>query len=153
MNYYTLMRNSLIRLFIKDIMFTFVMTIIAEFSAVYYTYMVGDLIRFIKSDSSELTTGLILVSTFIFFMLTAQVFRNRYMFNGIQTSLKFRRVLVTTLFDKVVKLSMKSMTETNSGKLVSLISSDLFTIERGLSIFPILFAAPFINAFACYFLA
>jgi hypothetical protein len=60
---------------------------------------------------------------------------------------------VTALFDKVVKLSMKSMTETNSGKLVSLISSDLFTIERGLSIFPILFAAPFINAFACYFLA
>lgn len=57
------------------------------------------------------------------------------------------------LFDKVVKLSMKSMTETNSGKLISLISADLFSIEKGLSIFPVLFAAPLINLFACYFLA
>lgn len=44
-NYYTLMRNSLIKLYFRDILFVFFMTIIAEFSAVYYTYLVGDLIR------------------------------------------------------------------------------------------------------------
>jgi ATP-binding cassette subfamily C (CFTR/MRP) protein 4 len=48
---------------------------------------------------------------------------------------------------------MKSMTETNSGKLVSLISADLFSIERGLSFAPLLFAAPFVNMWACYWLA
>ena len=67
--------------------------------------------------------------------------------------MKIRRTLVANLFDKATKLSMKSMTETNSGKLISLISADLFTVERGLSIFPVLFAAPFINIFACVFLA
>jgi hypothetical protein len=64
-----------------------------------------------------------------------------------------RRTLVAALYDKCVKLSMKSMTETNSGKLISLISADLLTVERGLSFFPILLAAPFINLFAYYLLA
>ena len=77
------MRNSLVKLYFKDIMFTFFMTILAEFSAVYYTYMVGDLIRYIKSDSQDMKEGVILVSTFILFMLIAQIARNRYMFNGI----------------------------------------------------------------------
>ena len=57
------------------------------------------------------------------------------------------------LYDKVVKLSMKSMTETNSGKLISLISADLFSAERGLAAFPIIFAGPFINILAYYLLA
>ena len=48
--------------------------------------------------------------------------------------------------------SMKSMTETNSGKLISLISADLFIIERGLSILSLNFAAPFISMFTCYLL-
>ena len=48
---------------------------------------------------------------------------------------------------------MKSMTETNSGKLISLISADLFSVEKGLSFFPILVAAPIINLVAYAFLA
>ena len=60
---------------------------------------------------------------------------------------------MAALYDKVVKLSMKSMTETNSGKLVSLISADLFGVERGLSFFPILLAAPFLNILAYCLLA
>ena len=64
-----------------------------------------------------------------------------------------RRTLVAALYDKVVKLSMKSMAETNSGKLISLISADLFAVERGLSFFPLLLAAPIVNFFAYVFLA
>ena len=60
---------------------------------------------------------------------------------------------MVALFNKVVRLSMKSMTETNSGKLISLISADLFAIEKGVSLFPLLFAAPFINLIACYLMA
>ena len=48
---------------------------------------------------------------------------------------------------------MKSMTETNSGKLISLISADLFTVERGLSFFPIIIAGPLVNCLAYYFLS
>ena len=56
------------------------------------------------------------------------------------------------MYDKVAKLSMKSMTETNSGKLISLISADLFSVERGLSFFPLLIAAPIINFIAYGFI-
>jgi hypothetical protein len=71
---------------------------------------------------------------------------------GTTIAIKIRRTLVAALYDKVVNLSMKSMTETNSGKLISLISADLFGVERGLSFFPIVLASPFINILAYYFL-
>jgi len=41
-------------------------------------------------------------------------------------AINIRKVLVSSIYDKVGKLSIKSLTETNSGKLISLVSSDLF---------------------------
>lgn len=48
---------------------------------------------------------------------------------------------------------MKSMTETNSGKLISLINGDLFAVEIGMSFAPLVIAAPFINFVAYVFIA
>ena len=79
--------------------------------------------------------------------------RNRFIMSGFKTTIHMRRTIVAALYEKCVKLSMKSMTETNSGKLISLISADLLTIERGLTFASTLFAAPFINMIALYFLA
>ena len=70
--------------------------------------------------------------------------------NGMVISLNIRKTLVSALFSKVVKLSMRSITITNSGKLISLISADLFLIEKGLAMSGLLFAALFINLFAGY---
>ena len=67
-------------------------------------------------------------------------------------AVKSRKTLMCLLSEKIGTLSMKSMIETNSGKLISLISSDLFTIERGLCITPMIFAAPFINLSAYAFI-
>jgi hypothetical protein len=53
------------------------------------------------------------------------------------------------MYEKVGKLSMKSLIETNSGKLITLISADMFQVERGLVISPVVFAAPFVNLL-CY---
>ena len=44
------------------------------------------------------------------------------------------------------------MTMTDSGKLISIISADLFLVERGLSFLPTVIAAPFINIIAYSFL-
>ena len=44
-----------------------------------------------------------------------------------------RRTLVAYMFKKVQKLSMKSLMQTESGKLVSIVSADLFLIERTLA--------------------
>lgn len=62
-------------------------------------------------------------------------------------------MLVAALYQKTIKLSMKSMTETNSGKLISLINGDLFSVEIGMSFAPLVLAAPFINLVAYVFIA
>ena len=43
---------------------------------------------------------------------------------------------------------MKSLLATNSGKLIAVISSDLFTIERSLGFLPLLLIFVFVNALA-----
>ena len=59
-----------------------------------------------------------------------------------------RRTLVAVLFDKVCNLSMKSLIATNSGKLISVISADLFAAERSLAFSPLIMAFPIVNGFA-----
>ena len=63
------------------------------------------------------------------------------------TSIRMRRTLVAVIFDKVCHLSMKSLMATNSGKLISVISADLFAAERSLAFTPLILAFPFVNAF------
>lgn len=43
---------------------------------------------------------------------------------------------------------MKSLTETNSGKLITIVSGDIQAIERALGAAPIILAAPFVNIIA-----
>jgi len=52
------------------------------------------------------------------------------------------------LYGKITKLSMKSLTETNSGKLITLVSSDIQAVERALGLVPMIISAPFINLVA-----
>lgn len=66
-------------------------------------------------------------------------------------ALETRKLLIAAMYDKVGKLSMRSLTETNSGKLINLVSSDIFTLERPLAMTPFFVAAPFINI-VCYVL-
>jgi ABC-type transport system involved in cytochrome bd biosynthesis fused ATPase/permease subunit len=48
------------------------------------------------------------------------------------------------MYHKISKLSTKSLTETNSGKLITIISGDMFNVERITSVFAILIACPFV---------
>ena len=51
---------------------------------------------------------------------------------GFEFSFKMRKLLVAAIYDKVAKLSAKSLAQTSSGKLITLVSADIFMIERGL---------------------
>lgn len=66
-------------------------------------------------------------------------------------AVKVRKTFVSSMYDKVGSLSMKSLTETNSGKLITMISADIQSMERGLTYGPMMFTAPF-NAFLILFL-
>ena len=59
-----------------------------------------------------------------------------------------RKVLVAAIYDKVTKLTVKALAQTNSGKLITLISADIFQIERGLALAPVGLVSPIVNAAA-----
>ena len=67
------------------------------------------------------------------------------MMQGAVGATRLRKCMVGSMYDKLTQLSMKSLTETNSGKLVTMVSGDLAAIERPLAICGALLAAPFIN--------
>jgi ABC-type multidrug transport system fused ATPase/permease subunit len=55
------------------------------------------------------------------------------------------------MFIKVERLSVKSLSETESGKLVAIISSDLFSIEGGMALCPIILGGPIVTLFTIFF--
>jgi len=75
------------------------------------------------------------------------VFRNRYIKYGFMTSIRMRRTLTAVLFDKVTMLSVESLQKTSSGKIISMISSDLFALERSLAFVAMVFVLPVANLF------
>ena len=60
-------------------------------------------------------------------------------------SICVRKVLVVAIYDKVAKISIKSLAQTNSGKLITLISSDIFMVEKGLALAPFGLCSPIIS--------
>lgn len=152
-DYYYVLRNACFWAFFPEFVFCVSGAVLSETFGVFYSYFIGFMIRYIKDEEeTSKLEGLKLVGIFFVSQLLAQNFRNRYILGGFFTTVKLRRTLVAAMYDKVARLSMKSMTETNSGKLISLISADLFSVERGLSFFPLLVAAPIINFIAYGFI-
>ena len=98
--------------------------------------------------SCDLLGGLLLLA-FCLCLIVGLVVRNRWLHDGFGMMIKLRRTLVGVLFDKMARLSSKSMAETNSGKLISLVSADLFEAERGTAFVNIFLASPLLN-FICY---
>ena len=96
-----------------------------------------------------LRDGIMYISIFGASILIGSFLRGYYVFNGYMLGIRGRKVLVTAMFNKVAKLSMKSLTRTNSGKLVTLISSDILNLERSMTMTPMLFSAIALNI-TCY---
>mgnify|MGYP000864340044 CR=1 FL=1 len=90
-----------------------------------------------------------LVALFSFSILIGSLLRNFYIYYGQMMSLEIRKLLISAIYDNVNKLSMRSLTETNSGRLITMVTSDIFNLERSLSMAPLGLASPFINL-ACY---
>lgn len=86
-----------------------------------------------------------LVLSFSLTTLFGSLFKNFYIYLGYVMALEFRKLMIASIYDKIARLSMRSLTETNSGKLITLVSSDIFTLERPLSLAPFAFVAPLMN--------
>ncbi len=76
------------------------------------------------------------------------MFSGNYFFQGFFYSINMRKAIVMAMFNKVSRLSLKSLSETNSGKLITLISSDIFAVERNMQFAPLIISAPISNVVA-----
>ena len=77
--------------------------------------------------------------------MLACLLKNSGMMVGMIMGIKMRKILVSSLYDKLGSLSTESVISTNSGKLITLVSADIFSIERGISISPFFISAPITN--------
>ena len=86
--------------------------------------------KFIADKSQPVGKGVWLIAIYFAMNFVTIMARNRYIQYGYITSIRMRRTLCAVMFDKVTALSVESLAKTSSGKLISMISSDLFAVER-----------------------
>jgi ABC-type multidrug transport system fused ATPase/permease subunit len=111
------------------------------------------LLIYINTPDEPITKGVWLVVVYSLAILIATFFRNYYIFKGYVVAVRMRKTLVSAMYDKVGVLSMKSLTETNSGKLITIISGDIFNVERATTMTPILPAAPLVTLLCLFYIA
>ena len=88
------------------------------------------------------TTGIIFVSTFILSLLIGFILRNYKFMYSFVIFTKINKGISALLFQKVWKLSQKSLSVVNSGKLISIVSGELQTIEETLQNMPFVISKP-----------
>jgi ABC-type multidrug transport system fused ATPase/permease subunit len=148
LNYYYTIRNAIWATFRKDVMIGGFTYFLGETCAVGYTSLLVYIINYLKDESASLTDGIILICIFGVLMTVGALCKNFFVFSGYQTAIKIRKTLIAAMYSKISRLSMQSLTETNSGKLITIVSGDIQAIERSLAICSIVLAAPFINLIA-----
>ena len=111
----------------------------------FYIYWTQEIINWVLDPLASNRKGSILVAVYMVCAMSANFMKRSVINEGLIMSLKIRKILVTAMYDKLGKLSMTSVTSTDSGKLITLVSADIFTIERGLAFAPIALTSPFVN--------
>ena len=123
--YYYIVRNALWDTFGSEVLLTAFLAFMGEFSAICYTMFLSVLITYLKNPEIKYYWGILYLVIFALMMLCSSVFRNQYIMKGSIVALKIRKTVISAMYGKVAKLSMRSLTETNSGKLITIVSGDI----------------------------
>lgn len=124
-NFYYVVRGAIWDTFGKDFIETAIYCFFSESCAVGFTSFLIVLIAFIKDPEASTGEGIGYLAIFAAMMISASLFRNYYIFHGYVVAVNIRKTIITALYTKLARLSMKSLTETNSGKLVTIVSGDI----------------------------
>ena len=96
-----------------------------ECCAIGFTTSLIFLINFIKNDDAELKEGIIYLMAFGILMFLSVYCKNTFIWTGQINSTRMRKTLIAAMYRKISKLSMKSLTQTNSGKLITIVSGEI----------------------------
>ena len=86
---------------------------VAEICTLYSIYMIKFLAEYLMKEENELQQSTVLVVTFTLSLIVSALLRNFYIYYGYIMSLDVRKMLISALYDKINRLSMRSLTETN----------------------------------------
>ena len=95
---------------------------VAEICTLYAVYMIKFLAEYLLNEENELWRASTLVAIFTVSLIVSSILRNFYIYYGYVMSLEVRKLLISALYDKISKLSMQSLTETNQGRYVTVVS-------------------------------
>lgn len=151
--WYGIVRGAIWATFWKELILGSFVALLAEGITISYTYSLVYLIDYLKDPDAPVSRGVWMVCLYSVAVAVSAVLRNYYIHLGAMLALRLRKCVISSMYDKVGKLSMKSLTETNSGKLVTIISGDVFNVERAICMLPILPACPLIVALCLFYIA
>jgi ABC-type multidrug transport system fused ATPase/permease subunit len=143
--WYPWTRRALWSVFKWDVLLSAICSYVAELSSLFYSFLLLYILKYLKDDCADWTDGVRLVSIFAGLIFVSNFIRNYYVFNGLVMGVRLRKTLVGAMFNKVGRMSLKSMARTNSGKLVALISADIMQIERPVTLICIAISGGLLN--------
>lgn len=123
--YYYVVRGALWDTFKYQIFITASFAFFGEACSIGYTMFLSVMINFLKDTEVKFYWGPIYAGIFALMMMTGMICRNQFIMRGSVTAVTMRKTLIGALYNKISNLSMKSLTETNSGKLITIISGDI----------------------------
>lgn len=129
----------------KEYIICLFIALLAESCAIGYSFYIGQIIKTVEDKDASVQDGIITVAIWCCMVFGFVIFNNMFIFRMYLVSVRIRRVLILALYDKVANLSLKSLSETNSGKLITLISADIFAIEKGMAFLAFIIIGPLIN--------
>jgi ABC-type multidrug transport system fused ATPase/permease subunit len=121
---------ALLSVFWKDFAIITVTATFVELTNIYCAIYIMYLAEYIRDETQHYTRGIWLIAIFLCMNLFVLIFRNKYAQSSLITGIKVRRTLSAVMFDKVIQLSVESLQRTNGAKIITLISADLFAVER-----------------------
>ena len=139
--------------FWKELILGSIVALYTEGITVSYTFSLVYLIAYLRDPDAPVSQGITLTCLYSAAVVSSAFGRNNYYCKGYVMAIKLRKTIISAMYDKVARLSTKSMTETNSGKLITIISGDIFNVERPLQLLPILLAVPWVLLLSLFYVA
>jgi ABC-type multidrug transport system fused ATPase/permease subunit len=140
-----IVRNAMLRCVGGGVAFVAIANLISSLMQLFYIYWTQRIITWIITPNAPIKDGAIDCAVFTVAAFVSSTIMRTSVMKGLIVGTKVRKIFVSAIYDKLGKLSAKSVMSTNSGKLITLVSSDIFMIERGLAFAPLALTAPFIN--------
>jgi ABC-type transport system involved in cytochrome bd biosynthesis fused ATPase/permease subunit len=138
-------RNAVWDTFKVEILKNVFMVWFSDMMVVGYTFIMMFIIKFLQKTDGTLQEGVSLLAGYGVMLFSFPFLKNYSFFHAMRLAVIVRKTLISTMYEKISSLSIKSITQTNSGKLVTIVSGDIQSIERALAVVPPVFAAPFTN--------